>query len=135
MQDHLKKHKCDESWLVIDRDSWPEEHIQLLVDWTKKQKQRNHLALSNPKFEYWLLLHYENGNKIGSSTECTKRLEKYIPGYNKKKIPKFELEQIKTAVGRAKKRDHPPCEDWPREMGKTTVYRLVESILNFAEKA
>ena len=39
------------------------------------------------------------------------------------------LDQIDDAIRRAKKRDYPPCSDWPRSPGQTTVYRLIENIL------
>lgn len=88
------------------------------------------LALSNPKFEYWLLLHFEDGHRVTSPQDCDKRLREHLPNTGKK-IPRgtFSREQIEEAVIRAKKRDHPPCDDWPREPGRTTMYRLVEKIL------
>ncbi|WP_350283777.1 hypothetical protein [Nitrosomonas sp.] len=42
---------------------------------------------------------------------------------------KISQEQINDAISRAKKRDHPPCKDWPRTLGQTTIYRLIENIL------
>jgi hypothetical protein len=37
-------------------------------------------------------------------------------------------DQNSVAVRRARRRDNPPCDDWPRSTG-TTVYKLVENIL------
>jgi hypothetical protein len=60
-----------------------------------------------------------------------KRLKKHLPDYNKgidfKKITK---EHIHQAIQRAKVRDKPLCSDWARDLGGTTVYKLVENILH-----
>jgi hypothetical protein len=124
----------DETWLVVDKDQWTEQQIDQLYQWTKENDQY-FLALSNPKFEYWLLLHYENGHAVGSSRECTERLKKWIPDYDKKLgNVKISREQIEAAIHRAKTRDNPPCKDWPKSFGQTTVYRLVENIRNTSKK-
>ncbi|HRV24140.1 MAG TPA: hypothetical protein P5046_02880, partial [Sphaerochaeta sp.] len=45
----------------------------------------------------------------------------------------FSVSQINDAIERAKNRDNPPCVDWPRTLGKTTVYRLVNRIFEDIE--
>jgi hypothetical protein len=120
---------ADEAWLVIDRDQWTEPQIEALHRWTEIRPGR-FLALSNPKFEYWLLLHYEDGAGIGSVQECSRRLKACMPDYDKGVgAATFSREQIEAAVSRARRRDQPPSRDWPRTIGGTTVYRLVENIL------
>ncbi|NVZ10992.1 hypothetical protein HW932_17175 [Allochromatium humboldtianum] len=49
-------------------------------------------------------------------------------------IRKISSAQIDEAIRRAKKRNHPPCRDWPRSLGQTTVYPLVENILAARDK-
>ncbi|MDP3705245.1 MAG: RloB family protein [Legionellaceae bacterium] len=132
IRQHLKEENfktTDEAWLVVDKDNWTEQQLTELYQWTKEANNYG-LALSNPKFEYWLLLHFEEGNNITSSQECSKRLEQYIPDYNKGiNVCKIKLlGNINDAIKRAKKRDTPPSIDWPRTIGNTTVYKLVESI-------
>lgn len=133
MKDYLNRErlrKGDEAWLVIDRDQWTEEQLSELSRWEKESPSHG-LALSNPKFEFWLLLHFEDGSGSSSAKECLDRLKVHLPEYNKILEPHhFPLERIKSAVARAKKRDHPPSPDWPRNPGSTTVYRLVENILD-----
>jgi len=86
-------------------------------------------ALSNPKFEYWLLLHFEDGGGVSSSQICSQRLERHLPGYDKGiGVRKISDTMIADAIRRARQRDNPPCGDWPRTTG-TTVYKLVENIL------
>lgn len=118
----------DEVWLVVDRDKWSKTQLDKLHNWAKKSGNRG-FALSNPKFEYWLLLHFEDGNNIRSPQNCDNRLKKHIPDYNKDIcIEKFSIEAINKAIARGKERDRPPCPDWPTNIGCTTVYRLVERI-------
>lgn len=131
----MKKHldddglkATDEAWLVIDKDDWADEQISELFQWS--EMSTNHgFALSNPKFEYWLLLHFEDGKKIRNSKDCSDRLKGHIPRYHKKIVPKFFTEKrIQSAIDRAENRDNPKCQDWPRTTG-TTVYNLIKNIL------
>lgn len=132
MQDHLKKEalkKSDEAWLVVDKDQWTYGQLAQLNGWSQVADNYG-FALSNPKFEYWLLLHFEDGTGIASSQDCSDRLKRHLPDYDKGIDPrKFPRQTIDEAIRRAKQRDNPPCPDWPRSIGGTTVYRLVENIL------
>lgn len=132
MEKHLRQEQLrpsDEAWLVVDKDQWTEEQLTELHAWASGDKNRG-FALSNPKFEYWLLLHFEDGDRIASSHDCSVRLRKHLPDYDKGiDARRITRKQIEDAIERAKHRDSPPCTDWPRALGGTTVYRLVQSIL------
>ena len=118
-----------EAWLVVDKDQWTYAQLAELHRWSQGADNRG-LALSNPRFEYWLLLHFEDGAGISSSQECSRRLRRHLPDYDKSvDHRKFSRDMIVKAVERAKARDSPPCRDWPREPWRTTVYRLVSNIL------
>ncbi|MBF0426611.1 MAG: RloB domain-containing protein [Magnetococcales bacterium] len=128
--------KSDAAWLVVDRDEWPEGELNKLVQWAKKGDQ-HHLALSNPKFEYWLLLHFESGQGVTTPAACDTRLKEYLPN-DDKGIPTecFPRAAIDAAVVRAEKRllafrNEPwyAADDWPRASGLTTVHRLARAIL------
>lgn len=124
-KDQLKSD--DEAWLVVDKDAWTIEQLTELYKWSKL-KDNYGLALSNPNFEYWLLLHFEDGNNIRGAVACTHRLKKYFPDYDKGIPAKFfSKENIQAAVNRAKALDRPPCKKWPEKTG-STVYRLIENI-------
>ena len=129
---YIKKYRLkphDEAWLVVDTDQWTVEQLAPLHAWTK-QKDNYHLAVSNPKFEYWLLLHFENGKGITNSRDCSDRLKRHLPHYHKSVNPRtITLDKIDDAIRRAQRRDVHPCNDWPRTLG-TTVYRLVQKIRN-----
>lgn len=134
MKNYLGKEKdllrtADEAWLVVDKDNWPDEQFNALYQWSE-EKDNYHLALSNPKFEYWLLLHFEDGAKITSHCQFKERLAKHMPNYDKTiNGQEMTIEKIHLAMERAKKRDNPPCEKWPQDSWQTTVYRLINNIL------
>jgi len=118
----------DEAWLVVDKDSWPDSALDELFSWSTRDPSC-FLAVSNPKFEYWLLLHFEAGDQAKTAQDCARRLKAHLPNYHKRIDPaSFSPERIRQAVERARRRDSPPCADWPRQPGQTTVYRLVEHI-------
>lgn len=117
----------DEAWVVIDKDNWAEEHLVMLFEWSKKSENYG-LAMSNPKFEYWLLLHFEDGYGISNGNECSVRLKKYLPEYDKSFDPRNITKiMIDKAIARAKKNDNLSCEKWPLKTG-STVYRLIQRI-------
>lgn len=122
--------KGEEAWVVIDRDIWPSEQIEKVYKTLlgMRPKGQLYLALSNPKFEFWILLHFEDGYGVSSGTACDQRLKKYLPRYDKDLScwnPK--IGEIMQAIERAKRMDKERC-DWPRDRG-TTVYRLVEKLI------
>ena len=61
------------------------------------------LAISNPSFEYWLLLHFEYTTALMPKCEqVIAKLKRHIPGYDKAAIPARELmSRIPAAVGGA----------------------------------
>lgn len=131
MERYLKEaslRNTDEAWLVCDKDQWTDEQLLQLYGWS--QKKANYcFALSNPNFEYWLLLHFEEGYGVSNARDCSERLKRYLPDYDKNlDTRKISHSMVMDAVRRAMQRDNPQCIDWPRTIG-TTVYKLVERIL------
>ncbi|MBF0503345.1 MAG: RloB domain-containing protein, partial [Candidatus Riflebacteria bacterium] len=86
MIDRMSMRAGDEAWLVVDKDHWSDEQLNELWQWSQMQQMQGQhtikrgLAVSNPKFEYWLLLHFEDGS---SPQSCSTRLRFHIPGYDK----------------------------------------------------
>ncbi|OGR00105.1 MAG: hypothetical protein A2511_06345 [Deltaproteobacteria bacterium RIFOXYD12_FULL_50_9] len=117
--------KGDEVWLVIDRDTWEEDELNQVYQQCCLNKYS--LALSNPKFEYWLLLHFEDGKGV-TTINCETRLKVSLPLFSKSHVEVTKLKpRINDAIKRAEQRDNPPCIDWPHHTG-TTVYRLVKKL-------
>jgi hypothetical protein len=119
----------DEAWVVVDKDEWADAELYALQSWSKK-KENYGLAVSNPKFEFWLILHFFSAGGITTSRHCDDKLKKKFPGYNKHiERRQFTAANIKSAITKAKALDQPRCKDWPKGPG-TTVYRLVERIIS-----
>ena len=92
----------DEAWLVVDKDQWTDDQLSELHRWAQEADNYG-FALSNPKFEFWLLLHFEDGSGVNNSKTCSKRLRRHFPEYNKginmKKLSseqKNEIRQLAT---------------------------------------
>jgi hypothetical protein len=97
MKEYLQKERLrssDEAWLVVDKDLWTDDQLDQLHNWAQERNNYG-FALSNPKFEYWLLLHFEEGPDIASSHDCSHRLNQHLPDYNKRiDVKKFTPNRI-----------------------------------------
>lgn len=115
---------------MIDRDQWDPEHTCVLQKRVRQQPNM-HLAVSNPCFEYWLLLHFESGDGVAGRQGCLDRLAKRFPGYNKVIGPgDISTDMIRQAVVRArKKHEAQGYPEIPTSLG-STVYLLVQRILD-----
>jgi hypothetical protein len=102
------------------------------------------MALSNPCFEFWLLLHFDEGTGAVDNDKCISLLKKHVSAYGKDRskrrknldhpdiIKLFTNHSIESAIKRAKTKNIPPCNAWPKQSGCTTVYLLIERILDAA---
>lgn len=135
----------DEFWLIIDRDDWEEIHnhnFDKLVDDCKKEGNF-FLAMSNPCFEIWLILHLKDLNEYNEEEKSrlitNKRIsnsKNYIDtvlsdiqgrGYNKRPNPRIFLPLTKVAIGRAKELDV-ENQDYPKQLG-THIYKLITKLI------
>ena len=130
-QDYLLTHD-DELWLVIDIDRWPERQLSEVA---QEAVQRGyHLAVSNPCFELWLLLHASDPESNGMNcAACAAALRRILGSYDKAslQIDAFARDGLTVAIERARNLDTDPNDRWPQAMG-TRVHRLVERLLSFA---
>ena len=104
----------DQAWLVVDVDQNPESVLKELYQWPNQETGYG-LALSNPCFEYWLLLHFDEGKSINTPSRCKEELQKHYSDYDKadlqihrffgeeKELKKMQ-EHLLNVIRRAKKR-------------------------------
>ena len=124
----------DYLWIVVDRDEWPEEELELCRMWALDLKespgQHRGFSLSNPKFEFWLLLHFEDGTQHTTAKACLEALCAHLPEYKKSLVrADFGVESVSAAIQRAKTLlGAGDPAGWPREADKTTVFTLCEAI-------
>lgn len=150
--EQLNEYKCqyeleadDELWLVTDKDHWTEAMLSRVAT-ECMQDVSMHMALSNPCFELWLLLHLvdvasltpeeqklwiENRRKSKSSNPYLKVLLRQKMGsYHESAYDVLTLIQhVEVAIGRARLLDKNPADRWPQTLG-TRVYLLAESVMN-----
>ena len=108
----FKPKQGDEIWIILDQDA--ESHLPIQVKqlsmW-EKEKEYRHVVISSPRFEYWLLLHFEQKPSRRNSLSNT-YVEERIPNF--KKIPRtsrtINLENMMQATERALKGQYPTCE-------------------------
>lgn len=127
--------KKDELWIVIDRDEWDKDEIEKIKQW-EKESSNYYFAISDPKFEYWLLLHFQDGNQVNDANHCDELLKNCYKEKDKdfdykrngKTIPiKFYNSQmIRKAIERSEKRWIDIKTDCKC---KTNVHLLVKKIL------
>ena len=134
----------DELWLVIDRDDWKLTALRVVAQ-KCAQDAAFHMALSNPCFELWLLLHLEDvssisdeekkrilkNNREGTNDPYLKREVRRLMGgsYNESRYDAFVLvPHVHDAISRAERLDVDKQSRWPQELG-TRVYLLAQSIM------
>lgn len=135
----------DELWLVVDKDRWTEAMLSRVA--TKcSQEVAMHMALSNPCFELWLLLHMEDAASL-TTEEKKQWMENRRKSKNADPYLKVRLRQkmgfyhesdydapalivhVEEAIARAKDLDNNLTDRWPQTLG-TRVYLLAESVMN-----
>lgn len=119
----------DQQWLSLDRDRWPEKQ---LADVCREVRQKGwFMAVSNPCFEAWLLLHLNDDPIPTSGRGCEVALRSALGGsYNKANLrpEPWTPSAVRTACARARARDLTPDHRWPQTPG-SHLYRLVERLL------
>lgn len=139
--------KTDEFWLIVDRDDWAEQHHidfgQLVAEC--KAEGNFFMAMSNPCFDFWLLLHlrdftnlpediksqiYQNKRISNKKHFIDTVIEEAINdgrGYSKRIKAEIFLPGIYDAIARAKELNNPD-EDYPSSFG-SDVFKLVEKLV------
>ena len=135
----------DELWLVVDKDRWTEAMLSCVAT-ECSQEVAMHMALSNPCFELWLLLHIEdsalltpeeqkqwieNRRKSKNGDPYLKvRLRQKMGSYHESSYDALALiAHVEDAIERARALDKNPNDRWPQTLG-TRVYLLAESVMN-----
>ncbi|HEV3210652.1 MAG TPA: RloB family protein [Chthoniobacterales bacterium] len=136
----LHEENGDQLWLVLDKDHWMEishrsSTLRALSGYVgRAQQQKVQIATSNPCFEVWLLLHFDDLTEPEKAYKCTEIEHKIrstgIP-YNKSNLPlkEFTRARIEDAVKRAKLMDEGETQ-WFPEKCCTRIYKIVELLLN-----
>jgi hypothetical protein len=145
LDEFRKKYKLrrdDELWLVIDVDRWGDKKMAGIA--RECVQKRYLLAISNPCFELWLLLHlksldeytpdtldeFRKNAKVGHRRRLEAELVNVLGSYSKSNLNADHfLPHVEIAIERARLLDANPNHRWPHDLG-TRVYLLAESVMD-----
>jgi hypothetical protein len=120
----------DERWLCLDVDHWDKgRHAPNLARACKEALEAGYeLAISNPSFEVWLLLHFCDEPQATQSA-CEAAIRAAVGSYDKTRLQAhlYTREAVDFAVARARTHDVDRNQRWPQQPG-SHVYRLVEQL-------
>lgn len=124
--------KGDIAWLVVDVDSYDMVELSRLIEW-QGQDPRHYVAISNPKFELFLALHFGNASGCTTPNAVDVELKKHFAQYKKRiDARRFSLEEVLAACERAEIRRRGDSGPVP-SAGMTDVYLLARQLLKGAE--
>ena len=135
----------DELWLVVDKDRWTEAMLSRVAT-ECSQEVAMHMALSNPCFELWLLLHIEDVALLTpeeqkqwmENRKKSKNTDPYLKARLRKKMGSYHessydaqalMVHVENTIERARTLDKNPNDRWPQTLG-TRVYLLAKSVMN-----
>lgn len=137
-KDEFNFKKGDELWMIIDTDRW--KNIPKIIE-ACNDLENMFVAVSNPCFEFWLLLHIKDiqeynedelelllkNKKAGNRNFVDTKIVEIVGSYNKTNLKTEDfLPHIDTAVLRAKNLDQPQ-EEYPTKLG-SHIYKLIEKL-------
>ncbi|MGO9740895.1 MAG: RloB family protein [Roseiarcus sp.] len=133
-----RRKEFDLIFAVFDRDQHGAYHEALntclSTKLTNDEKKRVELCAvpSNPCFELWLLLHYENIHDLFHRTEIVDKLKRHIADYEKGLAGTFARTRsaVSTAIGRAKRLQQRYRPEQDTEGPYTNVHAIVELLLS-----
>jgi hypothetical protein len=129
----------DEMWIVIDKDRWSARMLSQVA--TQCNQKNINMALSNPCFEVWLLLHLKDMSEYSDSKitilqnnknrDLEKEIRRICGKFNKINLDLSKyIPNISAAIDRAHALDTNPGHRWPNSIG-TRVYKIAEKIISF----
>ena len=131
-KDDTATEEDDQFWLCIDKDHWANSgHIANLAQVLQHCAQKRYqVAISNPCFELWLLLHFEDVGPTDQRTcrQIARRLSELAGGYTKKHCGLLPLNEtmVKDAVKRAQSLD--TSTSLIPDAQSTGVYRIIAAL-------
>ncbi|WP_294282908.1 RloB family protein [uncultured Chryseobacterium sp.] len=138
-KDEFNFKKEDELWMIIDTDRW--KNIPSIIK-ACNELQNMFVAVSNPCFEFWLLLHVKDIEEYGTeelelilkNKKISKKrnyvdtkIVEILGSYNKTNLnPNDFIPHIDQATSRAKILDKLQ-EEYPTKLG-SHIYKLIEKL-------
>ena len=125
----------DQLWLALDTDHWASgNHKKALAEVLKECQQRGiQVAMSNPCFDLWLLLHQMDVDPNDPPANCKEvatRFRAEMGQFSKTllRAEHYPPEKVLEAVARAKALDVDP-DNWFPDNPCSRIYRIVEQAI------
>jgi hypothetical protein len=135
VSDYIKAFEIGEGdtfWVVCDCDHWAEpNHIQNLAHLRREcRKKHIDVALSNPCFDLWLLLHFADFPEENMLTcdAVADRLRTAAGGYDKTKVYNLQIDNDKVLDAVKRAGDHLSEMEIPNRL-QTAVHLIVRSLI------
>lgn len=118
----------EEVWCLFDVDQHP------FLKEARQQAQANgvNLAVSNPCFEIWLLLHFQDQTAYIERGDARRRLAAYLPNYDKTlpSLDPFEdrFEEARARAQSLARKHEGDGTSYPQDNPSSDVWRLIDSI-------
>lgn len=132
LDEHCRRHRIreefDQLWLVFDVDTWKEGMLSSVAQEALQRGYR--LAVSNPCFELWLVLHGTDDLSFLSGFGPPKRsgeTKSHLRRLRAQGACAITSDGIWQARARACGLDRNPRERWPTSTG-THIYRLIDAL-------
>ena len=117
----------DEIWAVFDIDEHDKDRV-----YTAKRNAEKHginIAISNPCFEIWLLMHLEDSRSYVEGSELTKRIRRYYSDYKKYLCYSYLQKGRKDAYRRAIVLDNQHKREGTDGNPSSDMWKFLESII------
>lgn len=113
---------------MVDVDDWGEDEFAQLLAW-EASDDRHHLAVSSPKFELFLVMHFEKGNGCTTPEKVDATLKRHWPRYAKRvSSTQFGAKQVRGAIVNARMK-RAGCKAALLASGMTDAHLLVERLI------
>lgn len=123
----------DYAFIILDVDGRPPIKFQSVKKWVNNLPRHQFAVLSNPKFELWLLYHYERVGLLTSS-QCDQHLKKYSKNYQKGLSDSFPYMNYLEAA----KRSFEHCKSFESpysRLGTTAMGLFIQKLISINEIA
>lgn len=120
-------------WCVFDVEN-PRNNTSFNDAVNQADSNQFSLAISNPAFEFWYVLHFEDTSRpFADGRELKKYLEKFIPGYCESSPVFCKIkENTFLAIKRAKKTNQNRSVDRRFPNPSSGVYEIVEELIKMS---
>ncbi|MCY3849433.1 MAG: RloB family protein [Acidimicrobiaceae bacterium] len=130
LDEHADEEAGTEYWCVFDVEV-PTQHSRLHDAIQMARDNDIKVAISNPCFELWLILHHQDHTRPIDNQQARSILRKHDPSPEKGLDSKLYMESRKDAVDRARRlteRHKNAGQTFPDDNPSSGVYRLIEVV-------